>query len=204
MTALSSTYSTLCYKTRYRPGAAETICPLPMAVRSKNRNPHISGGRRRLSCRQPACLWPRQLGQRDGRIALFQNAALRGTSVSNLTLDLGLYRRPGRICAETIILSENVVCRTSKRCSASFSNQAHAHAGRLLVARCDGSLAPASWRLAAAASATQSVRRVDHRRGALCDVPYLVFDLHTRRFVPQRREGRRQGVVPQSVIHGVK
>ena len=61
MTALSSTYPTLCYKTRYRPAAAETICPLPMAVLSKNRSPHISGGRRRLSCRQPACLWPRQL-----------------------------------------------------------------------------------------------------------------------------------------------
>ena len=61
MTALSSTYPTLCYKTRYRPAAAETICSLPMAVLSKNRSPHISGGRRRLSCRQPACLWPRQL-----------------------------------------------------------------------------------------------------------------------------------------------
>jgi len=144
------------------------------------------------------------MGQRDGRIALFQNAALRGTSVSNLTLDLGLYRRPGRICAETIILKMLSAERRNVAARPSLYSQAHAHAGRLLVARCDGSPAPASWRLAAAASATQSVRRVDHRRGAFCDVPYLVFDLHTRRFVPQRREGRRQGVVPQSVIHGVK
>jgi len=59
------------------------------------------------------------MGQRDGRIALFQNAALRGTSVSNLTLDLGLYRRPSRICAETIILKmlsaerRNVAARPS-------------------------------------------------------------------------------------------
>ena len=46
--------------------------PPPMAVRSKNRggsksvrgrvrSPHISGGRRWLSCRQAACLQPRQL-----------------------------------------------------------------------------------------------------------------------------------------------
>ena len=51
------------------PGSGETICPQPMAVRSKNRgrstrtsvrgpvrSPHISGGRRWLSCRRPACL----------------------------------------------------------------------------------------------------------------------------------------------------
>jgi len=48
------------------------ICPPPMAVRSKNRGGstsvrgrvgslHISGGRQWLSCRQPACLQPRQL-----------------------------------------------------------------------------------------------------------------------------------------------
>ena len=70
--------------TRYRPGGSETIWPPPMAVRrghivsppirpsasiswSKNRgrstsvrgqvrSPHISGGRRWLSCRLPACL----------------------------------------------------------------------------------------------------------------------------------------------------
>ena len=47
---------------RYRPAGGETICPPPMAVRSKNRgestsvrgrvrSPHISGGRRWLSCR---------------------------------------------------------------------------------------------------------------------------------------------------------
>ena len=38
-------------------GGGETICPPPMAVRSKNRGESaISGGRRWLSCRQPACL----------------------------------------------------------------------------------------------------------------------------------------------------
>ena len=58
--------------TRYGPGSSETICPPPMAVRSKNRggstsvrgrvrSPHVSGNRRWLSCRQPACLEPRQL-----------------------------------------------------------------------------------------------------------------------------------------------
>jgi len=72
---------------RYRPGESETICPPPMAVRRwhvvsppiKNRGGsmsacrwvrspfatvrslHISGGQRWLSCRQPACLQPRQL-----------------------------------------------------------------------------------------------------------------------------------------------
>jgi len=56
--------------------------PPPKAVRSKNcggstsvrgrvRSSHTSGGRRWLSCRQPACL-----GQTDGRIALFQSAPL--------------------------------------------------------------------------------------------------------------------------------
>jgi len=70
----------------------ETICPPPMALRSNNRggstsvrgrvrSPHISGGRRWLSCRQPACIQPRQLRNRTGRwterqtdgIAPFQN-----------------------------------------------------------------------------------------------------------------------------------
>ena len=61
--------------------------PPSMAVRSKNyggstpvrgrvRSPHISGGRRWLSCRQPACLQPR-LGQTDGRIAVSLNDPLR-------------------------------------------------------------------------------------------------------------------------------
>jgi len=80
------------------------------------------------------------MGQRDGRIALFQNAPLRGTSVSNLTLDLGLYRRPGRICAETIILKMLSAERRNVAARPSLYSQAHAHAGRLLVARCDGSL----------------------------------------------------------------
>jgi len=31
------------------------------SVRGRVRSPHISGGRRLLSRRQPACLWPRQL-----------------------------------------------------------------------------------------------------------------------------------------------
>ena len=63
----NSIFLPLHYRTTYRPGGGETICPLPMAVRSKNRggstsvrgqvrSPHISGGRRWLSCRQPACL----------------------------------------------------------------------------------------------------------------------------------------------------
>jgi len=57
---------------RYRPGDGETICPPPMPVRlaadlrpsadgSTLHSPHISGGRRLLIRRQPACLWPRQL-----------------------------------------------------------------------------------------------------------------------------------------------
>ena len=57
-------------RTTYRHGGGETICPPPpMAVRrcQKSRriytsvhgrvlSPHISGGRRWLSCRQPVCL----------------------------------------------------------------------------------------------------------------------------------------------------
>jgi len=60
------------YSIRYRPGCSDTICPPADGIsfrrqsgrhRSKNRggstsvrNPHISGDRRWLSCRQPACL----------------------------------------------------------------------------------------------------------------------------------------------------
>ena len=60
--------------TRCRPGAGETICPPrrwqfgggknrggSTSVRGRVRSPHISGARRWLSCRQPACLSPRQL-----------------------------------------------------------------------------------------------------------------------------------------------
>jgi len=57
--------------TRYRPGRGETICPPgdgsstrggSTSVRGRVRSPHISGGGWRwLSCRQPACLQPRQL-----------------------------------------------------------------------------------------------------------------------------------------------
>ena len=55
-------------ETRYRTGArGDTISPPPMTVRFKNRggstsvrgrvrSPHMSGSRRWLSCRQPACL----------------------------------------------------------------------------------------------------------------------------------------------------
>ena len=55
------------------PGAVRRYVPIPpMAVRTKNRggstsirgqvhSPHISGGRWWLSCRQPICLYPRQL-----------------------------------------------------------------------------------------------------------------------------------------------
>ena len=52
--------------TRYRPPRGrETICPAAdgssarggsTSVRGRVRSPHISGGRRWLSCRQPACL----------------------------------------------------------------------------------------------------------------------------------------------------
>jgi len=78
--------------------------PPPMAARSKNRggstsvrgrvrSPHISGGRRWLRCRQPACLQPRQLRHgTDGRIALFQNAPLgwghNNTAFRTTTLSL--------------------------------------------------------------------------------------------------------------------
>ena len=59
---LSAMFSTL---TRYRLEGGETIFPPPIAVLSKNRggsmsvrgrvrSSHISGGRRWLSCRQPA------------------------------------------------------------------------------------------------------------------------------------------------------
>ena len=75
--------------TRYRPCGGETICSPLMPVRSKNRggstsvrgrvrSPRISGGRRWLSCRQPAFLQPRQLRHgTDRRIALFQKCPLR-------------------------------------------------------------------------------------------------------------------------------
>jgi len=39
-------------------------------VRGRVRSPHISGGRRRLSCRQPARLGSCAIGQTDGWIAL--------------------------------------------------------------------------------------------------------------------------------------
>ena len=54
-------------KTRYRPGGGETLCPRQWqfdggkncggftSVRGRFRSPHISGGRRWLSYRQPAC-----------------------------------------------------------------------------------------------------------------------------------------------------
>ena len=55
-------------QTSYRPGGGETICPRrwqfdPKIVADLRqvRNPHISCGRRWLSCRQPVCLQPRQL-----------------------------------------------------------------------------------------------------------------------------------------------
>ena len=59
-TAVSTSY-------RYRPWGGETICRLPPAdgsstrggstsVSGRVRSPHTSGGRRWLSCRQPACL----------------------------------------------------------------------------------------------------------------------------------------------------
>ena len=47
------------------------------SVRGRVRSPHILGGRRWLSCRQPACLQPRQLRHKtDGRIAVSFNAPL--------------------------------------------------------------------------------------------------------------------------------
>ena len=48
-------------------------------VRGRVRSPHISGGQRRLSCRQQACLactGSCVMGQTYGRIALFQSASL--------------------------------------------------------------------------------------------------------------------------------
>jgi len=72
-TSATPTPPTISSLTRCRPEAGETICPPPppMAVRrwQKSRRiyvrprtrPHISGGRRWLICRQPACLSPRQL-----------------------------------------------------------------------------------------------------------------------------------------------
>ena len=54
--------------------AADLRCT---SVRGQVRSPHISGGRRWLRCRQPACLQPRRLCHgTDGWIALFQNASL--------------------------------------------------------------------------------------------------------------------------------
>jgi len=48
------------------------------SVRGRVRSPHTSGGRRWLSCRQPACLQPRAAApwdrQTDGRIAVSLNA----------------------------------------------------------------------------------------------------------------------------------
>jgi len=74
--------------TRYRPGPARRYAHSwwqfdggknrgrCTSVRGRVRSPHFSGGRRCLSCRQPACLqlgsWA--MGQTDGRITLFQNA----------------------------------------------------------------------------------------------------------------------------------
>jgi len=74
--------------------------PAPMEVRSKNRggsasvrervrNPHISGGRRWLSCRQPACLYSlsscahKTDGRTYRRIALFRNAPPPGRGHNN-------------------------------------------------------------------------------------------------------------------------
>ena len=81
--------------TSCRPGNGETICPPPAAdgssirggstsVRGRVRSLHITGGRRCLSCRQPACVEPTaaaRLGQlrhgTDGRIAVSFNAPVR-------------------------------------------------------------------------------------------------------------------------------
>jgi len=47
------------------------------SVRGRVRSPHILGDRRWLSCRQPACLQPRQLRHKtDGWIAVSFNAPL--------------------------------------------------------------------------------------------------------------------------------
>ena len=60
--------------TAYRYAANQAICVSPRIQKSRRiyvrprTGPHISGGRRWLSCRQPACLLPRQLRRgRDGR-----------------------------------------------------------------------------------------------------------------------------------------
>jgi len=65
--------NTILTTVRSNPGGGETIWPPPMVVRrwqkswrvtsvcGRVRSPYISAGRRWLSCRQPACLQPRQL-----------------------------------------------------------------------------------------------------------------------------------------------
>ena len=92
---LPSSYDDLLRQQRIAPEQRDDISP-PMAVRSENRggstsvrgrvcSPHISGGRRWLSCRRPACsLGSCAMEQTDGRIALFQNAPLgRGHNKPN-------------------------------------------------------------------------------------------------------------------------
>ena len=66
------------------------------SVRGRVLSPHISSGRRWLSCRQPACRLPRQLrdgtdrqtnGEKDGRVALFQNAPQGGCIMTASALE---------------------------------------------------------------------------------------------------------------------